>query len=253
MPADGKDAAQDRESAPAERPSWLWQLVIMAVIAYPLAFVGTLESLRCVTPYVTPLAWFMGGILLAWRTRYMTLACMLIAEGLLGLIALWFLMGFAKGLRIKRLQKICLRQGRIMTEKSDGPRLIEVAAGIIWRGGRFLAAQRPTDKPLEGYWEFPGGKLEAGECPEAALERELREELAIETRTGRVLDALRLNDRNGGDLLMLFYESEIVRGEPQTVECRALDWTLPKDVAAYDLAPADRLFLQRRPELFAAR
>ena len=42
-----------------------------------------------------------------------------------------------------------------MTEKSDGPRLIEVAAGIIWRGGRFLAAQRPTDKPLEGYWEFP--------------------------------------------------------------------------------------------------
>lgn len=97
MPADEKDAAQDRESAPAEQPSWLWQLVIMAVIAYPLAFVGKLESLRCVTPYVTPLAWFMGGILLAWRTRYMTLACMLIAEGLLGLIALWFLMGFAKG------------------------------------------------------------------------------------------------------------------------------------------------------------
>ena len=69
----------------------------------------------------------------------------------------------------------------------------------------------------------------------------------------RVLDALRLDDRNGGDLLMLFYESEIVRGEPQTVECRALDWTLPKDVAAYDLAPADRLFLQRQPELFAVR
>lgn len=41
MPADEKDAAQDRESAPAEQPSWLWQLVIMAVIAYPLAFVGT--------------------------------------------------------------------------------------------------------------------------------------------------------------------------------------------------------------------
>ena len=54
-------------------------------------------------------------------------------------------------------------------------RLIEVAAGIIWRGGRFLAAQRPTDKPLEGYWEFPGGKLEARETPSEALARELAE------------------------------------------------------------------------------
>ena len=129
--------------------------------------------------------------------------------------------------------------------------MIAVVAGVVRRGGRVLLCQRPEGKRLGLLWEFPGGKLEAGESPEAALERELREELAIETRTGRVLDALRLDDRNGGDLLMLFYESEIVRGEPQTVECRALDWTLPKDVAAYDLAPADRLFLQRRPELFA--
>ena len=131
--------------------------------------------------------------------------------------------------------------------------MIAVAAGVVCREGRIMICQRKPGghQPLK--WEFPGGKLEAGESPEAGLERELREELAIETRTGRVLDALRLDDRNGGDLLMLFYESEIVRGEPQTVECRALDWTLPKDVAAYDLAPADRLFLQRRPELFAVR
>ena len=123
--------------------------------------------------------------------------------------------------------------------------MIAVVAGMVRRGGRVLLCQRPEGKRLGLLWEFPGGKLEAGESPEAALERELREELAIETRTGRVLDALRLDDRNGGDLLMLFYESEIVRGEPQTVECRALDWTLPKDVAAYDLAPADRLFWRR--------
>ena len=62
-----------------------------------------------------------------------------------------------------------------MPESGDGLRPIEVAAGIIWRGGRFLAAQRPTDKPLEGYWEFPGGKLEAGESPAEALARELAE------------------------------------------------------------------------------
>ena len=131
--------------------------------------------------------------------------------------------------------------------------MIAVVAGMVRRGGRVLLCQRPEGKRLGLLWEFPGGKLEAGECPEAALERELREELAVQARTGRVLDVLRLDDRNGGDLLLLFYESEIARGEPQTVECRALDWVLPEDVAAYDLAPADRLFLRRRPELFGAR
>lgn len=59
---------------------------------------------------------------------------------------------------------------------------IEVAAGIIWRGKRFLASQRLSDKPLEGYWEFPGGKLEAGESPEDALKRELAEELGVGVR-----------------------------------------------------------------------
>ena len=67
----------------------------------------------------------------------------------------------------------------------------------------------------------------------------------METRTGRVLDVLRLDDRNGGDLLLLFYESEIVFGEPETVECRAFAWALPGDVRAYDLAPADALFARR--------
>ena len=97
MGDDEKDTAQDRESAPAAQTSWLWQLAVMSIIVYPFAFVGTMESLRCVTLYVTPLAWFIGGVLLAWRTRYINLACMLIAEGLFGLIALWFLEGFAKG------------------------------------------------------------------------------------------------------------------------------------------------------------
>ena len=59
---------------------------------------------------------------------------------------------------------------------------IEVAAGIIWRGKRFLASQRLSDKPLEGYWEFPGGKLEASESPVDALKRELAEELGIGVR-----------------------------------------------------------------------
>lgn len=123
--------------------------------------------------------------------------------------------------------------------------MIAVVAGVVRRGERLLLCQRPEGKRFGMLWEFPGGKIEAGESPEAALERELREELRVETRTGRVLDALRLDDRNGGDLLLLFYESAIVSGEPQAVECRALAWALPEEVAGYDLAPADRRFARR--------
>ncbi len=131
--------------------------------------------------------------------------------------------------------------------------MIAVVAGVVRREGRVLLCQRPEGKRFGLLWEFPGGKVEPGESPEAALERELREELAVQTRTGRVLDALRLDGREGGDLLLLFYESEIVGGEPQTVECRALDWVLPKDVSTYDLAPADRLFWRRQTEARATR
>ncbi|WP_165075034.1 MULTISPECIES: (deoxy)nucleoside triphosphate pyrophosphohydrolase [unclassified Desulfovibrio] len=67
----------------------------------------------------------------------------------------------------------------------DALPLIDVAAGILWRGGRLLAAQRPGGKPLAGFWELPGGKLEAGESAESALARELAEELGLTVREAR--------------------------------------------------------------------
>lgn len=60
--------------------------------------------------------------------------------------------------------------------------VMDVAAGIIWRKGRFLAARRPPGKPMEGYWEFPGGKQEKDESPMDALRRELNEELGVDAR-----------------------------------------------------------------------
>ena len=102
-----------------------------------------------------------------------------------------------------------------MTENGKGLRLVEVAAGIIWRGERFLAAQRPTDKPLEGYWEFPGGKLEEGESPSEALVRELAEELGIGVRQCRFWQSLEYSYAERGFRVRLhFFHVSLFSGEP---------------------------------------
>ncbi|NYS08399.1 NUDIX domain-containing protein [Ralstonia pickettii] len=70
------------------------------------------------------------------------------------------------------------------THTPDGRKITEVAVGVLVQpDGQFLLAQRPEGKPYAGYWEFPGGKLEAGESVEAALTRELKEELDVTLRT----------------------------------------------------------------------
>lgn len=116
--------------------------------------------------------------------------------------------------------------------------MIVVAAGIVSRNGKIMLCQRRPEDRLGLKWEFPGGKLESGESPQQALERELREELAIETRTGRIFD---IYHESSGDrsLLLLFFRSEILSGEPQTLECNAIEWAEPHELTKYDLAPAD--------------
>ena len=116
--------------------------------------------------------------------------------------------------------------------------MIVVAAGIVSRNGKIMLCQRRPGDRLGLKWEFPGGKLESGETPQQALERELREELAIETRTGRIFD-VHHTTADGKDFLVLFFRSEILSGEPQTLECNAVAWAAPNELTQYDLAPAD--------------
>lgn len=119
-----------------------------------------------------------------------------------------------------------------------------VVAGVVSRGGRIMLCQRRPEAHNGLKWEFPGGKLEAGEAPEAALRRELGEELGIDVKVGRVIDAVyhRYPDR---DVLLLLYDCEILRGEPRTVDCNAIEWASPDDVLKYDFAGADRAFVER--------
>ena len=119
-----------------------------------------------------------------------------------------------------------------------------VVAAVTLRDGQVMICQRKPEVHNGLKWEFPGGKLEDGESPEAALARELREELAIEARVGRVADAVyhRYEDR---DVLVLFYMCEIVSGEPRTVDCNDIRWVGFEELKGYDFAGADAAFVER--------
>lgn len=121
---------------------------------------------------------------------------------------------------------------------------LTVVAGVVTRGNTVMLCQRKPDVHNGLKWEFPGGKLEPGESPEEALRRELREELSIDVRVGRVVDVVyhRYPDR---DVLLLFYRCEITDGEPKPVDCNAVEWAMVEDVPKYDFAGADRVFVER--------
>lgn len=118
-----------------------------------------------------------------------------------------------------------------------------VVAGVLQRNGRIMAYQRPEGKLLAGKWEFPGGKLEEGESPEQALERELMEELGVHVRVGKVLDVLR---SAGGekDILLMFYACQTDE-EPRPLEHGVIRFAEKDELAALDFAPMDRRFLER--------
>ena len=125
----------------------------------------------------------------------------------------------------------------------ERPRLV-VAAAVVERDGRVMLCQRRPGVHNALKWEFPGGKLEPGESPEAALARELREELGLDVAVGRARDVVfyRYPDR---DVLLLFYGCRVTGGEPRTLDCNAVAWALPADLAGYDFAGADLEFVKR--------
>ena len=122
--------------------------------------------------------------------------------------------------------------------------MLIVVAGVAQREGRLMICRRRPQASNGGKWEFPGGKIEPGESPEAALARELREELDIDVRVGRIADAVfcRYPSR---DVLVLFYRCEIAAGEPRTVDCDAVAWAAPQALGRYDFSGADRIFVDR--------
>jgi 8-oxo-dGTP diphosphatase len=122
---------------------------------------------------------------------------------------------------------------------------LDVVAAVIRRGNRFLVCRRPPGGAWPGAWEFPGGKVGAGETPKAALERELREELAIAVQVGPLLLAHTAADSRGRPLRLLFHEVTIARGEPTLLHHDALCFATRAELDALDLLPGDRAFVAR--------
>ena len=116
---------------------------------------------------------------------------------------------------------------------------VRVAAGIIWRDSRFLAAKRPEGKPRAGYWEFPGGKQEPGEHIRQTLVRELREELGIACAT--VLHWQTLS-RDYPDLRVVLHFMHVVEfsGDPLPKDGQELRWVTPEEACKLPFLPADK-------------
>ena len=123
-------------------------------------------------------------------------------------------------------------------------RKLVVAGLILGADGRVLISQRRADQSLPLQWEFPGGKVEPGEAPAAALARELMEELAITVEVGRIWDVL-FHAYPAFDLVMLVYACRIVGGEPRAVEVADLAWVAPGELPGRDILPADRPLVDR--------
>lgn len=114
------------------------------------------------------------------------------------------------------------------------------AIALVDADGRVLLAQRPEGKSLAGMWEFPGGKVESGETPEACIQREIKEELGV-TLCENCFAPLTFVSHQYEDfhLLMLLYVARRWEGIPQSLEGQALAWKRPSEMPALPMPPAD--------------
>ena len=114
---------------------------------------------------------------------------------------------------------------------------IEVVAAIIIKEGEVFATQRGYGE-FKGWWEFPGGKIESGECPQDALKREIREELEVEVNVGELIDTIEY-DYPAFHLSMKCYVCTIADGNPHLLEHEAAKWLSSTQLSSVDWLPAD--------------
>lgn len=115
---------------------------------------------------------------------------------------------------------------------------INVVGAVIVRNGEVLCAKRGPLGSLAGHWEFPGGKVEPGETPRAALEREIAEELACSVDVGAELTST-THEYDFGVVTLTTFWCQLIEGTPQLLEHAEVRWCRPSDLEGLHWAPAD--------------
>jgi 8-oxo-dGTP diphosphatase len=123
--------------------------------------------------------------------------------------------------------------------------MIFVTAGILTDGERILICQRKAGDRFGLKWEFPGGKVEAAETPEACLRRELAEELGIEAEVGAEVHRTDYQYPNGLTVRILFFTVPRYSGVPANRDFERMAWVLPAELREFDFLEADRELVGR--------
>jgi 8-oxo-dGTP diphosphatase len=121
---------------------------------------------------------------------------------------------------------------------------MNVVAAVLEKDGRVLICQRKLGRHARK-WEFPGGKVEAGESARDALQRELREELRIEAEIGEEMHRQTVRYGNGPELHLLFFRVTRFAGEPVNTEFESMVWEIRAKLVEYDFLDGDVEFVRR--------
>jgi 8-oxo-dGTP diphosphatase len=116
--------------------------------------------------------------------------------------------------------------------------MLVVAAVIRDDDNRILLTRRPAGSDMGGLWEFPGGKVEDGEAPIVALDRELEEELALSVKIGSPL-TFAVHEEPGMRIVLLFFAASLGDSQPTALEGQEIAWVAPEDLPSYPTPPAD--------------
>ena len=122
--------------------------------------------------------------------------------------------------------------------------VVEVSAALIFRAGQLLITRRHAKAHLGGLWEFPGGKREADETFEQCLVREIREELGVEIFVGELFEEVR-HDYPEKSVHLKFFICRLLSGEPQPLDCAAVQWVAPSELGNYEFPAADARLLDK--------
>jgi len=122
--------------------------------------------------------------------------------------------------------------------------VVEVAAGLVFRGGKLLITQRHLQSHCGGLWEFPGGKREPSETFEQCLRRELAEELGIEVRVGELIETIR-HDYPDKSVLLKFHICQWLQNEPRPLHCKDIAWVARDELSHYAFPAAAARLLDK--------